>query len=283
MATSDRRNPSTPGTDGEWHRWQMDDLGHAPDTRLPAFDAEAQRQRRQQDADAEARQAASEKAKREGFEIGHREGQEQGYRAGYQEGLEASNAVAELEFHKRLEMTLNPLAELAENFRQALMALDTEVADQLVELALITGRQLAGESLAAHPEQILCVVRELLDADTSLNGKPRLWLHPADLELVTAAMGEKLAASGWECHPDPALERGGCRATSAGGGLDASLSTHWKAILGQRRQRQASPASESGNSETGDSTPGTPGSEISGSENPAAQPQDLSGPENDDA
>jgi flagellar assembly protein FliH len=247
MATSDRRNPQTPETDGEWHRWQMEDLGHgqAPGTRQPDFDAEAQRHRRQQDADAKARQAAAEKAKREGFESGHRDGHEQGYQTGYQEGLEAANAAAELEFQKRLEMTLNPLAELTENFRHALTSLDTEVADQLIELALITGRQLAGESLSAHPEQILSVVRELLDADTTLNGKPRLWLHPADLELVTAAMGETLAASGWECHPDPTLERGGCRATSAGGGLDASLSTHWKAILGQRRQRKAPSASES--------------------------------------
>ncbi|OLO07919.1 hypothetical protein BTW08_09865 [Salinicola sp. MH3R3-1] len=247
MATSDRRNPPALETTGEWHRWQMEDLGHehTSDTGHPVFDAEAQRQRRQQEADARARQVASEKAEREGFESGHREGHEQGYQAGYQEGLEAANAAAELEFQKRLEMTLNPLAELADNFRHALTSLDTEVADQLIELALITGRQLAGESLAANPDQILSVVRELLDADTTLNGKPRLWLHPADLELVTAAMGETLAASGWECHPDPALERGGCRATSAGGGLDASLSTHWKAILGQRRQRKAPSVSES--------------------------------------
>jgi len=241
MATSDRHHPSTSEPAGDWHRWQMEDLGHTSDTRQPVFDAaEAQRRRRQQESDARARQAATEKAQREGFENGHREGHEQGYQAGYQEGLEAANAAAELEFQKRLDMMLSPLAELAENFRQALTTLDSEVADQLVELALITGRQLADESLAANPEHILSVVRELLDADTTLNGKPRLWLHPADLELVTSAMGETLAASGWECHPDPTLERSGCRATSAGGGLDASLSTQWKAILGQRRQRKTS-------------------------------------------
>ena len=132
-----------------------------------------------------------------------------------------------------------------------------ETANQLVELALITGRQLAGESLAANPEHILSVVRELLEADHSLNGKSRLWLHPDDLALVSAAIGDTLEASGWECCADHSLERGGCRVTSASGGLDASLGTQWKAILDQRRRRQpAAPdaAEASDTSDTRDAT-----------------------------
>jgi len=239
MATSDRDADFKSGDRDEWHRWQMEDLGHTPSFERPASHADVERHRRQRDAQAKARQAITEEAKRQGFESGHGEGYEQGYQVGYNEGLAAANAAAELEFHKRLDMTLSPLAELTENFRQALTTLDSEVADQLVELALITGRQLAGEALAANPDHILSVVRELLDADTTLNGKPRLWLNPNDLELVIASMGGPLEASGWECHADPSLERGGCRVTSAAGGLDASLSTQWKAILDQRRQRKA--------------------------------------------
>ena len=246
MATSDRGN-RIESDRVEWHRWQMEELARAPSPApgQSAANAEAQRRRRQrEDAEEKARRAIAEKARQQGYESGYSEGHEQGYQAGYKEGLEAANAAAELEFNKRLDMTLRPLAELADNFRQALATLDTEVADQLVELALITGRQLAGESLDANPEHILSVVRELLEADTTLNGKPRLWLHPADLELVTAAMGDALAASGWECHADPSLERGGCHVTSAAGGLDASLSTQWKAILDQRRQRRTTSGSQ---------------------------------------
>lgn len=255
MATSDRGN-RTESDRVEWHRWQMEELARAPSPApgQSAADAEAQRRRRQrEDAEEKARRAIAEKARQQGFESGYSEGHEQGYQAGYKEGLEAANAAAELEFNKRLDMTLRPLAELADNFRQALATLDTEVADQLVELALITGRQLAGESLAANPEHILSVVRELLDADTTLNGKPRLWLHPDDLELVTTSMGDSLEASGWECHADPSLERGGCHVTSAAGGLDASLSTQWKAILDQRRQRKTTSSGQPAKPESQDS------------------------------
>ncbi|MAM56102.1 MAG: flagellar assembly protein FliH [Salinicola sp.] len=242
MATSDRGDRPASGDHGEWHRWQMGDLGHPPSSDAPATHTETRRRRQQQDAEARARQSIVEKARREGLEQGYREGHQQGYHAGYSEGVKEGNAAAELEFHKRMEMTLTPLAGLAENFRLALASLDAEIGDQLVELALIAGRQLAGESLAAKPEHILSVVRELLDADTTLSGKPRLWLNPQDLELVSSTMSDTLEASGWECHADPTLERGGCRATSAGGGLDASLSTQWKAILDQRRRsRAASP------------------------------------------
>ena len=275
MATSDRGN-RTESDRVEWHRWQMEELARAPSPApgQSAADAEAQRRRRQrEDAEEKARRAIAEKARQQGFESGYSEGHEQGYQAGYQEGLEAANAAAELEFNKRLDMTLRPLAELASNFRQALATLDTEVADQLVELALITGRQLAGESLAANPEHILSVVRELLDADTTLNGKPRLWLHPDDLELVTTTMGDALEASGWECHADPTLERGGCHVTSAAGGLDASLSTQWKAILDQRRQRKttssgqpAEPESQDGGLESGHDRSSHGGSEQEGAD-----------------
>ncbi|OLO05571.1 MULTISPECIES: flagellar assembly protein FliH [Salinicola] len=255
MATSDRHPHATPGPGDEWHRWQMEDLGRGPASEKPGPNGDAEHRRRQHDAEEKARRTIAEKAQRQGMESGYREGHEQGYQAGYREGLAAADAAAELEFHKRLELTLVPLAELAEHFRQAMTTLDTEIADQLVELALIAGRQLAGESLAANPEHILSVVHELLDADTTLNGKPRLWLHPDDLELVTGSMGERLMASGWECQPDTSLERGGCRVTSAGGGLDASLSTQWKAILDQRRQRKMMPSASPESQETHESGP----------------------------
>lgn len=234
-----RRSPGRPvEAASHWHRWQMGDLERSAPTTHPRTDPESERHRRQQEIDERALRAATEEARRSGFEAGHAEGHEKGYQTGYAEGLAAANAAAELEFRKRLDLTLTPIADMATNFCHALASLDDEVADQLVELALITGRQLAGESLAAKPEHILSVVKELLDTDTSLNGKPRLWLNPEDLALVTTTIGDELAAAGWECHPDATLERGGCRATSASGGLDASLSTQWKAILDQRRRRQ---------------------------------------------
>ncbi|WP_251978164.1 flagellar assembly protein FliH [Salinicola avicenniae] len=242
MATSDRSHRPLPTpADDRWHRWQMDDLERPTETRDEQSGhgtLQAERYRRQRAAEERQRREAAEQARERGYEQGRAEGHEAGYAEGYREGQAAAQAAAELEFHKRLDLTLKPLAPLAETFTQALAQLDEDVADQLVELALIAGRQLAGESLQTNPEHIVSVVRDLLAADNSLNGKPRLWLHPDDLPLVTAAIGDTLSASGWECHADPSLERGGCRATSASGGLDATLDTQWRAVLDQRRRRR---------------------------------------------
>ncbi|WP_110665409.1 flagellar assembly protein FliH [Salinicola halophilus] len=226
-----------------WHRWQMADLERQDTPRRERSTARGNEERhRAREAEAERQQAAleeaREQARREGFEAGRAEGYEAGHREGYDAGLGEGKAVAELEFQKRLDYTLTPLTTLAEEFQRALAALDDQVGDQLVELALITGRKLAGDSLMANPDHVLSVVRELLDADTSLTGRPRLWLHPEDLALVEATLGDALAKAGWECQEDTTLERGGCRATSASGGLDASLSTQWQAILDQRRGRR---------------------------------------------
>ncbi|WP_110689267.1 flagellar assembly protein FliH [Salinicola endophyticus] len=251
MATSDRRRGQRLAADGEhWHRWQMGDLERQrPASRSDSGRAEAADPQQQQ-AKAAALRAEAELARNQGYESGYAEGHAAGYRDGYAEGQAAANAAAALEFHKRVSLHLTPLAGLAESFRQALAQLDDETANQLVELALITGRQLAGESLAANPEHILSVVRELLEADHSLNGKSRLWLHPDDLTLVSAAIGDTLSASGWECCADHSLERGGCRVTSASGGLDASLGTQWKAILDQRRRRQPAAPDTADDSDT---------------------------------
>ncbi|GHB08688.1 flagellar assembly protein FliH [Salinicola rhizosphaerae] len=237
MATSDRDGKPT-GHEAQWHRWQMGSLEREPRAASGSESAHREQQRRR--LETQARDAEAKKAREAGFQAGHEEGKAQGYDAGYAEGLAAAQAAAELEFHKRVTLCLDPLAELADGFHHALQSLDDHIADQLVELALIAGRQLAGDALEAHPEQILAIVNELLDADTSLSGKPRLWLHPDDLELVTQSIGDALAAANWECLSDPALARGGCRVTSAGGGLDASLDTQWKAILDQRRHRRVS-------------------------------------------
>lgn len=221
----------------------MDTLDRETPAKVTSTERQQERRRRQAEEQTR-RRAVVEKAHREGFQAGHEEGHSQGYQAGYEEGLAAAQVAAELEFQKRLDLSLGPISGLADAFHRALTTLDEDIGDQLVELALIAGRQLAGESLKASPQQIVVVVKELLDADTSINGKPRLWLHPEDLELVVTSIGETLTAANWECHPDPTLERGGCRVTSASGGLDATLDTQWKAILDQRRQRRRTSSAE---------------------------------------
>lgn len=202
---------------------------------------EAQRQEAQRQAafrrNAEL-QALREQARQQAREQGYREGFAEAREAGYAAGLEEGRRQGELELQQQLQQTLQPLQGLAAQFSAALAQLDEQIAAQLVDLALVTGRQLAGEALEAHPEQILEIVRELLHSEPALSGQPRLWLHPADLLLVKAHLGAELEAAGWRLQPDGEISRGGCRASAASGELDASRERRWETLVAQIRHRQ---------------------------------------------
>ncbi|HET8790156.1 MAG TPA: flagellar assembly protein FliH, partial [Modicisalibacter sp.] len=163
-------------------------------------------------------------------------------------GLSEGRLAGEQEMQSQTLQTLQPVLALAENFREALDSLDDEVAERLVDLALTTGRQLAGEALKERPEEVLDIARELLHVEPALSGRPRLWLHPADLLLVKAHLSGEFEAAGWQLQPDDLISRGGCRATSASGELDATLETRWEAITAQVRRRHNDDTLRGGNS-----------------------------------
>jgi len=224
--------------DGAWRRWRMDELA-SPDQA-----ARSQRERRELMRQQAARRqteldAMREQARQEAQQAGYQEGYAQGQQAGYEAGLKEGREAGEAELQRQTRETLEPLLPLAAQFGEALAGLDEEVAERLVDLALATGRQLAGEALEARPEAILDIVRELLHVEPALSGRPRLWLHPADLALVKAQLGHEFEAAGWQLQPDDLVSRGGCRATSANGDLDATLESRWEAIADQVRRRNS--------------------------------------------
>ncbi|GAA0579010.1 flagellar assembly protein FliH [Halomonas salifodinae] len=225
--------------DDSWRRWQMGELGSPQRDQVEREhrrrDALRQAARRRDEELARIREQVRQAARDEGYRAGLASGREEGYAQGLAEG----RAAAETELARQLEATLTPLRELAAGFREALDGLDDQVAEELVALALATGRQLAGEALAARPEQVVDLVRELLHVEPPLNGGTRLWLHPDDLALVTPVLGDELAALGWKLQPDDALSRGGCRVTSASGELDATWERRWEAVTERLRHRAA--------------------------------------------
>lgn len=225
-----------------WRRWQMGEL-QAPPRQAPGEPEnveETQQSAARRDAlrrQAEL-EALRERVRREALEEGLAAGREQGHAEGLAQGLEEGRQQAKDELEARLAETLTPLAELAGAFGEALETLDERVAEDLVDLALATGHQLAGEALKSRPRQVLELVRALLHTEPPLVGQQRLWLHPLDHKLVKTHLGEELSAAGWTLQPDDQLSRGGCRVTSANGELDATWESRWQAVKAQVRHRR---------------------------------------------
>jgi flagellar assembly protein FliH len=103
---------------------------------------------------------------------------------------------------------------------------------------------LAGEALAANPAQVVDLVRGLLHSEPPMLGKPRLWLHPLDHELVREYLGQELQAAGWVLQPDDQVSRGGCRVTGANGELDATWESRWQAVRQRVRGRHSTTEQE---------------------------------------
>lgn len=159
-------------------------------------------------------------------EAARAEGHAQGYATGHAEGYAAGQAAGQQEVDTRAAQ----LADIAHGFGNAVNAIDREVAEPLLGLALDIARQALGQTLTIRPETLLPLVRDLLSNDP-LTGSPRLLLHPEDVALVDAHVGAELRAAGWTVRADPTIERGGCKAEAASGEVDATVATRWQRVM----------------------------------------------------
>ncbi|WP_153109249.1 flagellar assembly protein FliH [Propionivibrio limicola] len=149
----------------------------------------------------------------------HNEAHEQGYSAGLAEGLADGK-----EKLKRINAILS-------NLDQALVALDQQVADQLLATAVEIANQMVRQSLRIKPEVLLPVVREAVNTLHPSSGHPALFAHPGDAALIRTHLGEQLAHHNWRIIEDDTLTPGGCRVELGASEIDATFETRWRRII----------------------------------------------------
>ncbi len=150
---------------------------------------------------------------------------------GYQEGVAAGRAELQTQ-NDALAARVARLDEILGRMAQPLAALDQEVEQQLVLLALAVGKQLARRELKADPGQIAALIREAVGRLPAAAREVRVHLHPED----AAAICERLATAGqeraWTVVEDPTLTRGGCLVRSENSQIDARVESRVHAIVG---------------------------------------------------
>ena len=232
----DSRRPRTPAALvpkeqlGAWRRWQTAalEIPREPEVAEPAAEPEPQ-----VDPAAEL-EAAREQARAAGHAEGFKKGRAEGLAAGQKEGREKGQAEGRAEALKRGEAATRAevakLQSVLERCAEAVAQMETEVAQAVTQLALTVARQVLLTELRSHPEHVLATVQEVLRADLAEHGAVQLWLHPDDAALVSSHLGDTLAERNWRVAVDDTLERGGCRARSAYGDVDATLQTRWRQV-----------------------------------------------------
>jgi len=175
---------------------------------------------------------ARDEAHQAGLEEGRISGHEQGFKAGHEEGL----AVGMEESREQMVVMCEQLAQLSLHYDQEIQIARESTADQLLALALDFAHAMLKTTLLVHPELLLPVLEQALQALPALQTPTTVYLHPLDIELVQTALEENLKQPGWRLLADTHLERGGCRIETAANEIDATLETRWQRLqqsLGQ--------------------------------------------------
>lgn len=141
-------------------------------------------------------------------------GREAGYRAGQAEGRAESAR----------------LCALASALDSQLVDFEELHAAALADLALEIARQLLRGDLRVRRDALVAVVREAMAALPEGLRRPQIVLHPADVALVRAQLGDTLERGHWAVIEDHRMEPGGCRLESESGDVDATLATRWKRL-----------------------------------------------------
>lgn len=226
------------GRGAVWRRWRMASFDEPQEQELAEPEAPAPAPEPQPDP-AEIREQARaqghalgvaegrKQGRKEGLEAGRKDGEAQGREQGRKEGYEAGLA----EGREQARQEALRLNEMAGHCAASIAALEEEVGQGLITLALDIARQVVRTTLSQQPgEAIAAAVRDVLQVDAPDGARLRLWVHPDDQELVKLHLADELAEGRWRLLTDAALARGGCRAETAYGTIDATLQTRWRRV-----------------------------------------------------
>ncbi|HUA25450.1 MAG TPA: FliH/SctL family protein [Steroidobacteraceae bacterium] len=148
---------------------------------------------------------------------------------GYETGMtraraEMSAKLTALEERiKRLDAALQLLAR---PFQQ----LDADIENELAQLALSVGKQLARRELHIEPTQVIAILRESLALLPIAAREVRVHLHPEDAATVREHLTTPGADRAWTIVEDPTLSRGGCVIHSQSSRIDARLEARIAAV-----------------------------------------------------
>lgn len=229
-------------TQGAFKRWEMNSFGDQRPSTLAARIAAEEREKATAAAAAAARapaqgvaaaaavpqlqlptaaelEALREAARAEGYAEGLEEGQAAGYAAGHAEALEQGRIDAAGE--------IDSLRAVASSFSAALAQADDAIASDVLDLALHLARSMVRTAFEVRPEIIIPIVREAIEYLPVLQQPAVLAVHPDDIEIVRAGLGDEIDKGGWRLVADPQVARGGCKVDTASNQIDATAQARW--------------------------------------------------------
>jgi len=183
---------------------------------------------------AQLRAQAMAEGREEGYAQGHaagvEAGQQTGYDAGFAAGREAGYAEGLAQAREQGAAEAQRLHALVQACAVSLGSLEEKMGQSLLTLALDIAQQVVRTTLSEQPETVAAAVRDVLHINPSAGGQMRLWANPEDIELIRLHLADELKEGHWRVLADESIARGGCRAETPYGDIDATLQTRWRRV-----------------------------------------------------
>jgi len=148
-----------------------------------------------------------------------RDAHRRGYEDGFAQGREDALAAARDE----LQAQAGYLQQLMQALATPFARLDEAVETALLSLAMQTAARILRHELTVQPEQVMQIIREVVQALPVASRQVTLRLHPEDAALVNEHMAAQVEDKAWRIEEDAALTRGGCVVSSEHSRIDATL------------------------------------------------------------
>jgi flagellar assembly protein FliH len=152
-----------------------------------------------------------------------------GYQAGYRDGLVALDSFKQ-SFAQQMSAQIGHLVAA---FDAEFDALEAQIAASVGKSAVALARQVVRSELSTRPELVATVAAEAVHAVLMSARHIRVVVHPDDQALVAEGAAEALAARGARLVTDGSIARGGCRAVSDIGEVDARIEALWSQAAAQ--------------------------------------------------
>ncbi|HZY19157.1 MAG TPA: flagellar assembly protein FliH [Ramlibacter sp.] len=167
---------------------------------------------------------------RAAYALGHRRGYEQGARAGLAQGYsEGSQALEAFQSRKAADVAAQ-MQRMLDGFGRDLAALESQVASDLVSLAVDIARQVLRRELSTDPQALLPAAREALRALGEGASSLELRMHPEDAARIAPHL-DAVQSGTCRIAEDPQLPRGSCQVEGDTGIADAGFEARWHAVM----------------------------------------------------
>jgi flagellar assembly protein FliH len=123
------------------------------------------------------------------------------------------------------------MQQLVDSFRSELGLLESQVASDLVSLAIDIAREVLRRELRLDAQAVLPAATEALRALGEGASRLELRAHPLDAQVLRAHLQDQPGAPAWQVHDDAGMARGGCRIEADTGLADASFEARWQGVM----------------------------------------------------